>query len=338
MKKTNRIFELDFIRTLACIMIVIFHFRIGEKSIYPENILLKNFSLGTLGVALFIILSGVSLYLSDKNVTYFEFVKKRIKSIYPLIYLCTFLFAIVYFFINPHLFDAVPTYRIIYTILGIDGLLLYKFATFNIVGEWYIGCIMIIYLIYPILKKCIDKKPKLTLITLMIIYLLSIRYYNLGLLMDRFPLIRLLDFSLGIYFARIIINKNHSDKRKLIAFILCLIVMIYTLFIKNNIFVIYNITLGGLSLFYVLYYLASFIKNDVVKRIINLISKKSYIIFLVHHQISNLLSFKFGGEILYRSRFYFIFIIYIFLIIVTVMIVEKIYKRIIDFKTELINK
>ena len=220
MVKKKRNFSLDFIRAIACTMIVIFHFAIGTTKLYPEGIILKNYSLGNLGVSLFIILSGAALSLSHKKISYKEYLIKRIKAIYPLFFICTLLFGIINFMYFPHIFDAVPCQRIIYTILGVDGLLSYKFTTFNIVGEWYLGCIIILYLIYPFIKKLIDKFPKITFIGLLALYILTTQFYCFDLTIDRNPIVRLFDFALGIYFVKLFIDKPFNNKRKIIAFII----------------------------------------------------------------------------------------------------------------------
>lgn len=325
MKNKTRNYSLDFIRALACIMIIVFHFSISSTKLYQEGSIFKNFSLGSLGVSLFIILSGASLSLSDKKYSYFDYIKKRIKSIYPLIYICTIYFGVINFLLFPHLFDDVPTYRLIYTIIGIDGILSYKFRTFNIVGEWYIGCIIFLYLIYPFLKKMIDKYPKTIFVSLLIIYILSIQFYGLNLSMDRNPIVRLFDFSLGIYFVKYFVIKPVNEKIKNITFICSFLIMILTLFISNNFNVMYNITLGGISTFIVLYYLADFVRHQSLKNIISIISKESYVIFLVHHQIQLLLASKFSADSFSYSRLLFIFLIYLILIVLTVNIINKIY-------------
>ena len=337
MKKT-RLFSLDFIRALACIMIVVFHFSIDGRKLYTEGSILKNFSLGCLGVSLFIILSGVALSLSDKKISYWEYLKKRIKTIYPLIYICSIFFVIIYFMFFPTIFDNIPLYRLIYSIIGIDGLLSYKISTFNIVGEWYIGCIMILYLIYPFIKKCIDKFPYITFFILLTIYLLVIHFYGLELSMDRNPLVRLFDLALGIYFVKIFIKKPISENKKKICYFISTIVMIFTLFIKNDICTMYNITLGGISTFVVLYGVSNYIRINGIKNIISIISKHSYVIFLVHHQIQLLLSARFSGYEYLPKRYYAIFIMYLILVWLAVVFINKVYNYIKEFISKVHTK
>ena len=325
MRKSVRLFSFDVIRALACVLIIVFHFSIGDRKIFPDGFLLPNFKLGSIGVSLFIILSGAVLSLSDKKIDYFSFLKKRIKTIFPLFYICFIIFFIINFFTSPHLYDNVPFYRAIYTILGLDGFLLYKIDTFYTVGEWYIGCIMILYFIYPFLKKAIDKYPKFTFICLIVFYLLLTHFYPFKLFTERNPLIRVVDFSLGIYYVKYFIKNSISTRKKNVLFFIALMILIFTLFIKNNMPIIYNITLTGISFFYVVDNLANYIKLNIVKNVINLISKESYIIFLVHHQIQCMLSNKFGLDVFSKSRFIFIFFIYLLLIGIMVIVVHKVY-------------
>ena len=58
--------SLDLVRCVACIMIVLFHFMVHDTWFYPQ-IESSNANPGELGVSMFFILSGATLYISTSR-------------------------------------------------------------------------------------------------------------------------------------------------------------------------------------------------------------------------------------------------------------------------------
>lgn len=64
---------------------------------------------------------------------------------------------------------------IFFSILGIDGYIAnWGVQTFFLVGEWFLGYIIIIYIIFPILRKGVNEYPLLLAIITAVLYILSI--------------------------------------------------------------------------------------------------------------------------------------------------------------------
>ena len=86
--KSNRYQELDALRGIAAIMVVLFHFTMGRKE---ANL---GFKLGTTGVDMFFIISGFVIFMSINKVkTSGEFIINRISRLYPTYWACvTFTF------------------------------------------------------------------------------------------------------------------------------------------------------------------------------------------------------------------------------------------------------
>lgn len=69
-EKSNRIWELDLFRGVALILMIYFHIIYDMKDIYGYNVVYDtgvNYYLGKLSAILFILISGISSYLSKSN-------------------------------------------------------------------------------------------------------------------------------------------------------------------------------------------------------------------------------------------------------------------------------
>ena len=103
--KKERLFYLDFIRTIATISILLTHFNAIYIFSYPEQsdkavITSRVFGLyiGDFGVSLFFIISGAALmYIYGEKMDLKTFYYKRFKSIFPMFWLAYF-FAFLYYF------------------------------------------------------------------------------------------------------------------------------------------------------------------------------------------------------------------------------------------------
>lgn len=304
----ERIFYLDFIRAISVIGIVIFHFNtsIVSNKIKANEIFYNNYengNLGGIGVSLFFIISGAALmYNYNQNYSIKEYFKKRIMGIYPMFwvaYIITFLYM---FYINRGIATA-PNYTFILTIFGFDGYMLYKIKNFYLVGEWFLGCIILLYLCFPFLRKLIIYKPKITFICITILYMILVQKYNLSMVINRNFFMRIPEFFIGMYFIQYIRKVN------LYQFLISISVVLFMLFIKININQMYKITIIGIVLFIVLVYISEYIKLINIKKIFIIISRYSYAIFLVHHVIINQLAGSFKGMTLTRSETYCLFIL-----------------------------
>lgn len=86
-----RIKELDSIRGIACLMVVLFHYttRYSISFNTQKTTTLIDFEYGGLGVSLFFIISGFVIYLSINNVSDVKtFFIKRFIRLYPIFWIC----------------------------------------------------------------------------------------------------------------------------------------------------------------------------------------------------------------------------------------------------------
>ena len=48
---------------------------------------------------------------------------------------------------------GIPKWKLVFSVLGLDGYLLPLGANFYKIGEWFLGCLLLIYLLFPLLRR-----------------------------------------------------------------------------------------------------------------------------------------------------------------------------------------
>ncbi len=174
---------------------------------------------GGVAVTIFLIVSGIVLELryGGGNFRYFDFLLKRCLRIYPVYYIALFIGLSVYVY---SAYRQTDTIHSLFSGLGPSDLILSVTGFYAFAGKWggpfigaswFVGLIIIMYTIYPILSRAIAKSPHTTIAVLLVISALSRillgRYFWLLLPkrpIDWFPLCRVFEFSLGIYAAHVL--------------------------------------------------------------------------------------------------------------------------------------
>ena len=128
----ERILYFDLIKLIAMLCVFVCHFTrsleaagVGfDFKILPDTVF--SVYLGSFGVTLFFIVSGAALmYVYEEKIDIKTYIIKRLKGIYPLFWL-TYLFAFfITFYENAGMNQGIPKARIIYSILGCDGNMLW---------------------------------------------------------------------------------------------------------------------------------------------------------------------------------------------------------------------
>lgn len=181
MKKTKgedmkkRDISLDYIRVIATVMIVVFHFASSFASEGSMFVRTANSTWGGLGTAVFFILSGFLLRKRHYDLSSLKkFYISRWLSIFPPFYMA-FIVAYLFNVIRLHsFFYQAPAYTLIYTLLGIDNLLKWFGVTsYAIVGEWFTGIIIVLYILFPLLNKIMKRLRWTATVILLILYILG---------------------------------------------------------------------------------------------------------------------------------------------------------------------
>lgn len=312
MAEKKRIFYLDFIRAIAVISILLTHYNAIFVYMWDESALKKvvltwkvaNLYIGDFGVSLFFIISGAALMsVYSKKLEIKTFYLKRFWNIYPMFwiaYLAAFLYS---FWVNRGIDPAIPKRNMLLSVIGMDGYLSGVVPTFYQVGEWFLGFIIIFYLIFPLLKMGVDKRPVLTAVVIGGMYVILNLYYPFTFNKSIFLLTRLPEICFGMYFVKYIKKTNGWMA------ILSLIVFVFNTIAQPSIDKDIQTTYVGIASFILLSFIAGFINASFIKKICFILSKYSYAIFLVHHYIITVVTSKFDLYNISVVQSYLLFIL-----------------------------
>lgn len=296
--RKERIIWLDIVRAFSVVLIICTHFNDAvasrEISIANRAYLIPstfaNGTFGTLGVSLFFIISGASLmYTYSEEFDIKTYFLKRFKGIYPMFWLAYAGAFLYYFWKCKRIIFNAEKWTFLLTILGFDGYFNYKVRTYYLLGEWFLGCIILMYILFPVIRKFYKKNAYLFLGIYLIIYVLVVWYYPFEMSISRNFFTRLLDFCFGMF----VIDK--MKKMKFYYVIPAGIVFLFFLLYKLPDKGMYAITLMGISAFIIVVAISEKIKKESVIKLCQTVGKYSYGIFLVHHIIINEILTRFSG-------------------------------------------
>lgn len=283
--KRERIFYLDFIRAIAVIMILLTHYNAIFLYLNPQQLdkvvvtyQVCNIYIGAFGVTLFFIISGAALmYVYESKLAVVTFFKKRFVSLYPMFWIAWLCAFAVRFAIGERMDPSIPKASFLYTILGFDSYMSNVQPTFYIVGEWFLGCIILIYLVFPLLRWGVNKKPVWTCVILLLLYFVGLFCYQTYFPKSVLLFVRLPEFVFGMLFIK------YFKKVKLPIAAAALAVLIANTVLAPSWDTSIQTTYVGISAFLVLVFVSEYLKFSVVEKFTQFISKYSYAIFLVHH-------------------------------------------------------
>lgn len=317
--KKERLIYFDIIKFIAVICVFTVHFTrtleyfVGfDFKILPDEIF--GMYLGAFGVTLFFITSGASLmYVYEEKLNLKEYFKKRFLGIYPLFWLTYIVAFMCNFYVNKGFDQSIPKWRILFSVLGFDGTAAFFDTNFYQVGEWFLSVIILLYLLFPILRICVQKFPAISFAASILVYIIIVQNYSPAnkLPLDCLVFARIPEFMFGMIFIR------YMKKVNLKLFVPALAIMLASLFVDTSKFnSMYVITVVGISSFCVFAYLFYKVKDGIFKKISLFISKYSYAIFLSHHFIMVLVIRHFIYCVMPKSE---IIILYAMLWLITLL-------------------
>lgn len=287
-KPKKRYFYLDFIRALSVLVIVLTHFNNPYLSSGGYLITNQPFGVyvGSLGVSLFLIISGTALSFTYKRPLDFKkFYKKRFLGIYPMFWMAWVIGTLSLFVIHNGVpLNAAPARTFVFTFFAIDGLVAnFGVQTMYLLGEWFLGFIVLFYIVFPLLLWAVQRFPVVTAIAGLAIY--AGTWYFLRSTPHSFPNgvilpLRLPELLFGIYFGSFF---REGKVHPLLVFPAAAVLGLSTAF--PNFDEDIALTWVGIAAFIILAVVARYVDFNIVKVPINLISKYSYAIFLVHHVV-----------------------------------------------------
>lgn len=284
MEKKQKIFYLDFIRVISMLMIVTYHFyaHFAENNIMGFNTIFSDGKWGLIGVALFFMISGAALmYNYKEKIDIKKYAKKRFVGIYPMFWIAYSLLYIYLFYLTKRNITTLPLYKLIISLFAMDGYLSCYTQTIYLIGEWFLGCIVLIYILFPFLRKVVNKYPKITLSVATILNFMVLIFYKNGIMpINKNLIVSTYSFLLGMYAINI---KQFKWWQAGIGLIISII--FYKLPITNMNEQVLFANISAYSLYVVLGYIGQLLTNNTIQKIFSIISKYSYSIFLVHHYL-----------------------------------------------------
>ena len=338
--KRERIFYLDFIRALAVILILLTHYNALFLYMDPQPLdkvvityKICNLYIGDFGVSLFFIISGAALmYVYENSCNLAKFYKKRFVAIYPMFWI-TYIIAFVIQKLVYHAdYSGIPKQNILYTIFGFDSYYAAVKPTFFIIGEWFLGCIILVYILFPLLRWGANKHPGTFSAAIILVYLLSIVCYQTGLSKAELVTVRLPEVFFGILYMKYF--KKTNWKVTLGALAVLVINTILAPTFNSNI----QTTYVGIAAFLVLTFIAKFGDCKVSRAICSFLSKYSYAIFLIHHYIIYKVAEKVDFYKISTTESYGVFGICVGIILVTSLVLYFLNDKFMWLFGKIVNK
>ena len=256
---------------LAIISIILFHYTEDCSSInynFTGFVFLFKKYIGSAGVDIFLMLSGLGLYYSfKKNNNLAQFYKKRyIKILLPYVLIC--LPALIW------------RYMIFKNVGILEVIRHFSFLTFftdGYVWFWYILMIGFCYYIFPYIFKVFDEEQseiseqmRLLLLcsVVVILGLLLINYKKDMFYRINIALLRLPAFFIGVYLGKQAYNKKPISTFSALSFIILSILLYFVMYTGNIMINRFVLTLLLADIFFVLIILFDKFKNSKIMTII----------------------------------------------------------------------
>lgn len=294
---------MNILRVLSMCAIVFYHMLItlyiyGIRQIDSIRFLFENANMhiAKIGVCLFFMLSGCGLMLSHRSSFNLKdfYIKRFFKILLPfyIVYAFYFLFLLATGQISMYNSFAgknLKPYSFIFTLLGMDAYLdSFGIPTCSLgIGEWFLGCLILIYVLYPLLRWAMNKNKYITLLLFTVYYGLIIYFYSRIPLFNGVPMytnlcIKIYDFVLGMFLS-FFLEKRYKWEAPvglaiILIFIICPVQLpgidSFLIPIQSlNIFLIFK-AIDGL-----------FSKTDKLMKVVNILAGISYEYFLIHHVV-----------------------------------------------------
>ncbi len=224
----EKLLAFDLLRIISIILIVFSHVAFRKNWIpwnqFPVLFNIFELNVGKIGVYIFLFISGAMLqynYNKIKDISDLKlFYMKRLMRIYPAIWI-TIIFVLIF---HPELFNE-P----INLFWGFTGFTAFVGQWSGIVpgsSNWFVGLIVILYLLFPLLSHLIQKLPHVWIIVFALISFSLCFYFhthNLEMLgvgtCGWFPFAHLFEFALGIYVVQLKLYPKIKHKSDIITFL-----------------------------------------------------------------------------------------------------------------------
>lgn len=300
-------FYLDFIRAIALVSILVIHFNATVTGYFtlPHKLFVSvlpfQIYLGDFGSSLFFIVSGAALALTvSPEQPVLTFYKKRAKAIYPLFWLAWCVCFGIRFLSKPGYYAAAKTPTLLLTVLGLDNFAVaagWVGMDFACVGEWFLGSILFLYLLFPLLIRGLRRSAWLTwAISLAICLPVHLAGWD-----ARLVAVHVLEFLFGMQYLSL------QKKAKVGLTVLFAIGTVLCADWDSKI----TCALCSMAVFAVLEGVSHWVDRPWPRVLCARLAKLSYAVFLVHHVLIQRMVEPFDLAALSRRDTAFLFLIYL---------------------------
>jgi len=288
---------MDVLRILSLALIIGYHFladvfQRGLCEIQNPNVHLEfgNVHLVMIAVGIFFMLSGAGLMLafeSGRKKSLKEYYKGRFFKILIPFYI-TYISYLVFKLITSDkpLFDGVEAWKAIFTVCGVDEYLnMCGVRTFSLgIGEWFLGALIIMYLIFPLLYKLMKAYKWPFMIIATAGYVLLVIFYPFEIDWHTNALVKLYEFIVGMFLVLEFDDLRKPLEKKIPMLPTMLVITIGIAFLPIHPALVN--TLVCTCIFLLGYYMEeTFEAAETFNHFVAKVVGYSYYFFLVHHAV-----------------------------------------------------
>ena len=336
---------MDVIRLVSMLGIVYYHMLISlyltgirqYESVSPlfEN---TNIHIAKIAVGLFFMISGAGLMMSykERELKLKDYYLKRFTRILIPFYLVYVLYLITFMLLTHEKLsgiyskDASP-FSFIFTLLGMDAYVSsFGIPTFSLgIGEWFLGALVLMYIVFPILCFGLKKQKWVTLGIMTIYYIVILVTYQYMPYKDIVPgyvnfTCKVYEFFLGMFVVMIIDQINQWVSLGIgTGVIIFALIYPYKIMINENLLVL----IVNIAFFMFFMGLEKFFSSNKITGVIKAVTYLcgfTYEFFLIHHVVIDYMTLQHIGVPFSNKEIPLLFIQEFLVISVLTVIVKEI--------------
>jgi len=219
------------------------------------------------------------------------FYKKRFMSIYPMFWFC---WIIAFLYLKRWKQFSFSFRNLLMTVTGFDGYLSFAGKNWYLIGEWFLGALILLYLLFPVVRKVFLMSPEETLAVIVIIWVIFTEKYagQMGLLRT-VPFV-LTEMVFGMYY----VTRIHRRTRFLPFFsvILMAYIAVFGIWGAGTRGSYRQLILFAAANFTVLCSAAEYVNKGIISRFCAAVGRYSYQVFLIHHVVLGRIASKLPKE------------------------------------------
>ena len=336
-----RLLSIDIIRVAAFALIILYHYfiNLGIVGLGPElpygN---QNMHIATLGVALFFIVSGFGLMISAdaKWKGCKSFYKKRFTRILLPFYIVWFIYFVIQFFVKKGwpFVDGTPLRNFIYTVLGMDEYMaMLGKSTFGLyIGEWFLGCLVIMYLLFPLLRYLMEKQKVIFISVITVVWLVLVIWNPFVVVPHMNIYFKLYEFILGMFLAKVYKKVKKTILIATVPIILAFLVLPVAIPIPTAIL----ITIFSMAVFMtILSFEPNLPKGGKLEGVLKICSKYSFELYLVHHVVIYDVTNWFVGNPFNKKEIIVLFVLEFLIMVILAKVVVRLKEMIEEYLLKL---